>query len=127
MKRTWTIIGVRDIPFSFKWYLSLFGQPASAPGHEYWGQICDSDGTVLLCLHQWGSHDHPSLMSPDKALPGNGLLLFFRVDDFDVALQRACTLVSQLDEGPHVNFVTGTREFALRDPDGYYVIVSALA
>jgi hypothetical protein len=23
------------------------------------------------------------LMSPDEASPGNGLLLFFRVDDFD--------------------------------------------
>jgi hypothetical protein len=25
MKRTWTIIGVRDVPASFKWYQSLFG------------------------------------------------------------------------------------------------------
>jgi len=41
-------------------------------------------------------------MSPDKGQPGNGLLLFFRVDDFDMAL-------------------------ALRDPDGYYVMVSAVA
>jgi catechol 2,3-dioxygenase-like lactoylglutathione lyase family enzyme len=127
MKRTWTIIGVRDVPLSFKWYLSLFGQPETAPGHDQWGQIRDSDGTVLLCLHQWGSHEHPSLMSPDLALPGNGLLLFFRVDDFDMALQRARALVSQLDEEPHVNAATGTKEFALRDPDGYYVMVSALA
>ena len=29
MKRTWTIIGVRDVPGSFKWYRSLFGQPPS--------------------------------------------------------------------------------------------------
>jgi hypothetical protein len=79
MKRTWTIIGVRDVPFSFKWYQSLFGQAKTAPGHDNWGQICDSDGTVLLCLHHWGAHEHPSLMSPDKALPGNGLLLFRRI------------------------------------------------
>jgi predicted enzyme related to lactoylglutathione lyase len=65
-------------------------------------------------------------MSPDKVQPGNGLLLFFRVDDFDMALQRARGLVSQLDEEPDVNPATGTREFALRDPDGYYVMVSAL-
>jgi catechol 2,3-dioxygenase-like lactoylglutathione lyase family enzyme len=127
MKRTWTIIGVRDVPSSFKWYQSLFGQPETAPGHDYWDQIRDSDGTVLLCLHQWGSHEHPSLMSPDRAQPGNGLLLFFRVDDFDTALQRARALVSRLDEEPHVNPATGTREFALQDPDGYYVMVSALA
>ena len=127
MNRTWTIIRVKDVLGSFKWYQSLLGRPEAAPAHDYWGQICDSDGTVLLCLHQWGSHDHPSLMSPDVAQPGNGLLLFFRVDDFDVALQRARELVSRLDEEPHVNPATGTREFALRDPDGYYVMVSALA
>jgi catechol 2,3-dioxygenase-like lactoylglutathione lyase family enzyme len=126
MKRIWTIVGVRDVAGSFKWYQSLFGQTETAPGHDYWAQICDSDGTVLLCLHQWGSHDHPSLMSPDKAPAGNGLLLFFRVDDFDMALLRARALAARLDEEPHVNPATGTREFALRDPDGYYVIVSAL-
>ena len=103
MKRTWTIIGVADVPVSFKWYQSLFGQRESAPGHDDFGQICDSDGTVLLCLHQWGAHEHPSLMSPDRALPGNGLLLFFRVDDFHSALERARALVSRLDEEPHLN------------------------
>jgi catechol 2,3-dioxygenase-like lactoylglutathione lyase family enzyme len=126
MKRTWTIIGVGDVPSSFTWYQSLFGLPGRSPAHDYWGQICDADGTVLLCLHQWGSHDHPSLTDPDKAEPGNGLLLFFRVDDFDMALQRARKLVSRLEEEPHLNPATGTREFALRDPDGYYVMVSAL-
>jgi catechol 2,3-dioxygenase-like lactoylglutathione lyase family enzyme len=126
MKRTWTIIGVRDVAGSFKWYQSLFGRPETAPAHDYWGQICDTDGTVLLCLHQWGAHEHPSLTSPAKAPPGNGLLLFFRVDDFDTTLQRARALGSRLDEEPQMNSATGTREFALRDPDGYYVMVSAL-
>jgi hypothetical protein len=27
MKRTWTIIGVGDVPRSFKWYQALFDQP----------------------------------------------------------------------------------------------------
>ena len=126
MKRIWTIIGVVDVPRSFSWYLSLFGQPASAPAHDYFGQVLDTDGTVLLCLHKWGAHEHPTLISPDRAEPGNGLLLFFRVDDFDAALSRARTLVTKLAEEPQVNPATGTREFALRDPDGYYVMVSAL-
>ena len=126
MKRTWTIIGVGDVPNSFKWYQSLFGQPETSPAHDDFGQIVDSDGTVLLCLHQWGAHEHPSLMSPDHATAGNGLLLFFRVDDFDMALQRAPTLVTRLEDEPHVNPKTGTREFSLRDPDGYYVYISAL-
>jgi catechol 2,3-dioxygenase-like lactoylglutathione lyase family enzyme len=127
MKRTWPIIGVRDVPSSFSWYQSLFGQPQTRPGHPDFGQICDADGTVLLCLHQWGAHEHPSLLSPELAAPGNGLLLFFRVDDFDLAVPRARALVARLDEEPHVNPNTRTEEFSLRDPDGYYVSINALA
>jgi hypothetical protein len=65
-------------------------------------------------------------MNPDQAPPGNGLLLFFRVDDFELALQRAGALVSRFDEEPHLNPNTQTKEFSLRDPDGYYVTISAL-
>ena len=127
MKRTWTIIGVSDVAASFKWYQSLLGLPATAPAHDYFGQILDTDGTVLLCLHAWGAHEHPTLTSPDAATPGNGLQLFYRVDDFSEALPRACALVPALEEEPGVNPNTGTEEFALRDPDGYYVMVSALS
>ena len=127
MKRTWTIIGVGDVPGSVKWYQALFGQPATLPAHDYFGQILDSDGTVLLCLHQWGAHEHPSLTSPDTASPGNGLLLFFRVDDFDLTQERARSLVARFEEEPNTNPNTGTPEFSLRDPDGYYVTISALS
>src|SRR4051812_39347101 len=82
MKRIWTIIGVRDVPASSKWY---------------------------------------------KAVPGNGLLLFFRVEDFDRALTRARALATRLEEEPHVNPNTRTAEFSLRDPDGYCVTISALS
>jgi hypothetical protein len=53
--------------------------------------------------------------------------LFFRVDDFERALERARALVPRLDEEPHLNPRTQTQEFSLRDPDGYYVTISALA
>ena len=125
MKRTWTIIGVADVARSFEWYRKLFGQPETKPAHDYFGQIVDTDGTVLLCLHKWGDHEHPTLMSPDRAEPGNGLLLFFRVDDFNDVLSRARGLVDRLADEPDMNPATGTLEFALRDPDGYYVMVSA--
>ena len=126
MKRTWTVIGVRDVGLSFRWYQTLFGQPETAPAHDDFGQLVDTDGTVLLCLHQWGAHGHPSLTSRDEATPGNGLLLFFRVDDFDASLKRARALVPGLEEEPHANPNTRTMEFSLRDPDGYYVTISAL-
>ena len=64
-------------------------------------------------------------MSPATSA-GNGLLLFFRVDDYAMALERARDLVDRLEEEPHVNPNTGTLEFSLRDPDGYYLTISAV-
>ncbi len=124
MTRLWTILGVRDVRASYQWYRELLGLLASEPAHDDFGMLCDHDGTVLVCLHAWGAHDHPSLTSPDVAAPGNGLLLFFRVDDHDAVLERARALGHVLTEEPHLNPNTGTLEFSLRDPDGYCVTVS---
>jgi len=66
-------------------------------------------------------------MSPGESPPGNGLLLFFRIDDFDTALKRARALVAEFEEEPHLNPNTQTMEFSLRDADGYYVTISALS
>jgi len=126
MKRTWTIVGVADVGNSLKWYQSLFGQKATVPAHDFWAQVFDDDGTVLICLHQWGAHEHPTLIKPSDRDQGNGLILFFRVDDFEQALQRARTLVPEFEQEPGLNPATGTHEFGLRDPDGYCVMVSAL-
>jgi catechol 2,3-dioxygenase-like lactoylglutathione lyase family enzyme len=126
MKRIWPIIAVRDVAASFAWYQALLGLAPAKPAHDHFGQLLDTDGTVLLCLHAWGAHDHPSLRSAAHAEPGNGLLLFFRLDDFDHALRRARTLGARLEEEPTVNPGTGTPEFSVRDPDGYYVTISAL-
>jgi catechol 2,3-dioxygenase-like lactoylglutathione lyase family enzyme len=127
MKRAWTIIGVKDVARSFRWYQALFGQAPTGAAHDDFGQLLDEDGTVLLCLHQWGVHEHhPPLRSPEAATPGNGLLLFFRVDDYAQALERARSLVDHFEEEPHRNPNTETMEFSFRDPDGYYVTISAL-
>jgi len=126
MKRTWTIVGVKNVAASFRWYQALLGQRRTRPAHREFGQVLDDDGTVLLCLHAWGVEDHPPLTSPDNGTPGNGLLLFFRVDDFDDALKRARALVPRFAEAPQRNPNTRTMEFSVRDPDGYYVTISAL-
>src|SRR4029078_13525185 len=98
MKRIWTIIGVSDVPGSFKWYQSLFGLPETAPGHDHWGQIVDIDGTVFFSPHKWVAHEHLPLMSPDDEKPGNGLLLVFRDVDYEMELKRARTLVDGFEE-----------------------------
>ncbi len=124
MKRLWTILGVRNVPASCRWYQELLGLTPTPPAHEYFGQILDEEGTVLVCLHEWGAHEHPTLTNSAPEAPGNGLLLFFRVDDFDPALDRVRALGLPLEEEPHVNSKTRSREFSLRDPDGYFVTIS---
>jgi hypothetical protein len=43
-----------------------------------------------------------------------------------MALKRALSLVDHFEEEPHLNPNTQTLEFSLRDPDGYYVTISAM-
>ena len=125
MKRTWPIIAVSDVQVSSRWYQTLLIAANNHPGDLIFAQLLDEDGTVLLCLHHWGDHGHPSLMSPSNGAPGNGLLLFFCVSDFDSALKSAHTLTARLAEQPRVNPNTHAMELSLQDPDGYYVTVSA--
>jgi len=128
MKRTWPIIGVEDVATSNRWYLSLLGQEPRPPGHDDFDLITDDDDTVLVALHQWGAHgEGPPLKALGAEPPGNGALLFIRVDDFEAALDRARTLVDRFETDPEV-FLSGpdTPTFTVRDPDGYYVMINAL-
>jgi hypothetical protein len=108
--------------------LSLLGQEERPPGHDDFDLITDDDGTVLVALHEWGAHgEGPPLQTLGNDPPGNGALLFIRVDDFEAALARARILVPRFETDPEV-FLSGpdTPTFKVRDPDGYYVMVNAL-
>lgn len=124
MKRTWPIIGVADVAKSSAWYMKLLDSENNHPGATVFDQILDKDATVLLCVHHWGDHQHPSLSNPDHATVGKGLLLWFVVDDFDAAWQRAQTMRALVQEPPHTDNGTLMRAFVVRDPDGYYVAVN---
>jgi len=52
-------------------------------------------------------------------------LLWFEVDDFDAAVERARSLRAQVVEEPHVNPGPGHREMWIGDPDGYVVVISS--
>lgn len=129
MKRTWPIIAVSDVPKSAAWYLQLLGGRQTHPGDTVFDQIVDTDGTVLLCLHHWGPSgprgDHPwrSLANPAPGT-GNGLLLWFVVDDFDAVWERAQGCGASVEEEPNRDNGTGMRTFVIRDLDGYHVAVN---
>jgi hypothetical protein len=51
-------------------------------------------------------------------------LLWFEVDDFDAAVERARSLHAQVIEEPHVNQEAAHREMWIRDPIAYVVIIA---
>jgi catechol 2,3-dioxygenase-like lactoylglutathione lyase family enzyme len=130
VKRVWPIIAVADVKRSAAWYVALLRAQENHPGATVFNQVLDADGTVLLCLHHWGpsgprgDHHWPSLEHPGQGRAGNGLLLWFVVDDLDQAWQRAQELGATIDESPNSDNGTGMRAFVLRDLDGYYVAVN---
>ncbi|GAB6989669.1 VOC family protein [Paenibacillus pini] len=123
MIRTETIIAVDNVVASSKWYQLLLDCTNTHMNGAIFDQLVDADGTILLCLHHWGDHGHPSLLCPDQGLVGNGLSLFFRLNDFDKAWDRAKKLVSKIEAEPHINPLAGHNEFTVRDLDGYYITI----
>ena len=130
MKRTWPFIAVGSVTDSAAWYSQLLNATNTHPGGAVFDQIVDSDGTVLLCLHHWGpsglrgDHEYPSLSHMAGGQPGNGLLLWFVVEDFDSAWERAKGIAASVQEPPNKDNGTLMRAFVIRDHDGYYVAVN---
>jgi hypothetical protein len=130
MTRTWPIIAVKNVGESATWYTRLLDANNNHPGATVFDQILDTDGTVLLCLHQWGpsgargDHQWASLAHPANGQAGNGLLLWFVVDDLDSAWERAQALDASIVETPNTDNGTSMRAFVVRVPDGYQVAVN---
>ena len=120
------LIAVRDVRASSRWYSELLAADAlpDHPHRDVYDRIFCS-GRLILQLHAWDEENHPNLIDADAAPPGHGVLLWFQVDDFDVAVERARGLGAQIIEEPHVNRAPGHKEIWLRDPDGYVVVVSS--
>ena len=70
-----------------------------------------------------GDHDWPTLSNPTEG-GENGLLLWFVVDDFDAAWERAQILRALVEEEPDTDNGTGMRTFVIRGLDGYHVAVN---
>lgn len=85
--------------------------------------LADQDGTVLLCLHKWEEHSHPTLNNP-KIAAGNGLILYFRVDNLNQIWENAKSLNAGIEEEPNMNKNSGKEEFSIRDLDNYYLTIS---
>ena len=63
------------------------------------------------------------MINPDVT-PGNGLILYFRTEHMQLIRQNAERLGYPVEEEIHKNPNSSKMEFSLRDPDGYFLIVS---
>ena len=116
------IIAVSDVPKASNWYQSVFDCKSIHGGEEF-DVLVNEREEVLICLHKWDHHDHPTMKNPEIS-PGNGLILYLRTEKLEQIRRNLKDLHYALEEDIHLNPNSGKREFSFRDPDGYYLIVS---
>ena len=81
------LICVRNVEASSRWYQRLLNCQSAHGGPNYERLVFS--GELVLQLHRWEvEHHHGRIGDPNDLPPGNGLLLWFEVDDFDVAIAR---------------------------------------
>jgi len=128
--RSQTLIAVRDVEASSRWYQELLGLRSDHGGPHYERLL--SGDTLVLQLHSWDTeHDHGRIGDPDREI-GNGVLLWFgETADFDGAVARAERLGATVVLPPHRNPPAGQgngpghRELWIKDLDGYTVVVAS--
>lgn len=118
------IIAVNDVEASSRWYQGLLGCRSVHGGKEF-DVLADGNGEIILCLHRWGAHEHPTMMNA-SITPGNGLILYFRTDAMDDLRANAKRLGYPIEEDVHRNPNSTKMEFSLRDPDGYYLTITEM-
>ncbi|HEX5399179.1 MAG TPA: VOC family protein [Verrucomicrobiae bacterium] len=122
------LICVRDVESSSRWYQRLLGCGSDHGGPNYERLV--RQGRLVLQLHRWEEkHHHGQIGNPNLA-HGNGVLLWFEVDDFDAAMARAAELQAKIVLPRHRNPPDGNGgpnhwEIWLRDPDGYTIVLAS--
>jgi catechol 2,3-dioxygenase-like lactoylglutathione lyase family enzyme len=133
--RAQPLIVCRDVRSSARFYEQLLGCKSTHEGgnhyeydrlvdpelhHSKWG----TDGLILQ-LHAWEADHHHAHLGDPKLPIGNGVMLWFEIDDFDAAVQRARKLNARIILDVHWNPNAQHRELWLSDPDGYTVVLAS--
>lgn len=116
------IIAVKDVNESAIWYQQVFGCKRIHGGNEF-AVMEDENHEILICLHVWGEHEHPSMTNPNIT-PGNGLILYFKTDNLNKIRDNIKQINHPVLEEIHVNTNSSKKEFSLRDPDGYFITIT---
>jgi predicted enzyme related to lactoylglutathione lyase len=125
-----TMIAVRDVEASSRWYQQLLGLQSGHGGPHYERLL--ADGVIAMQLHTFDiEHHHGRIGDADREV-GNGVVVWFgEVADFDGVVTRAAELGATIVQPPHRNPPEGQgngpghREIWIKDPDGYTVVVAS--
>lgn len=129
MVRSQPLIAVTDVEASSRWYQQLLGCQSAHGGAEYERLVVND--SLVLQLHRFEvEHHHGAIGDPDDRPYGNGLLLWFELDDFDAAAARSVAMAAEIVLPRHRNPPSGEGgpnhwELWLRDPDGYLVVIAS--
>lgn len=128
--RPQTLLAVRDVEASSRWYQRVLGLRSDHGGPDYERLL--ADGELVLQLHRWDvEHHHGPIPAADGPV-GNGVLVWFgEVSDFDGVVERVAQLDAPVVRPPHRNPPEGRgngpghREIWVTDPDGYTLVVAS--
>jgi catechol 2,3-dioxygenase-like lactoylglutathione lyase family enzyme len=118
------MIAVRDVRATAEWYRRLLACQGDDVADDF-ARIRDGD-RVLLLVHARDAQEHGAWDPVVRGRVGDGFLLWILTEDFDAVYDRAVALVAEILREPHRNGEDDTREFTLRDPDGYSIAISTL-
>ena len=122
-------IAVDDVRRSSLWYQRLLGcrspmAPESAH-RELFDLLEDSQGNSVIILSRWDHNPLASLRNKASGPAGHGIVLFFSVPEFEKSWAQAQALDAEVLAEPHPSRGFEIPEYTVRDPDGYFVTVSA--
>jgi catechol 2,3-dioxygenase-like lactoylglutathione lyase family enzyme len=123
------LIAVTDVEASSRWYQRLLGCKSAHGGREY-ERLVVGDRLVMQ-LHSFEvDHHHGPIGNRSDKPYGNGVLLWFEVDDFDAVYARAQAMQAEMVMPKFRNPPDGRGgpnhwECWLRDPDGYTVVIAS--
>ena len=117
------LIAVNDVEASSRWYQQLLGVRSDHGGPEY-ERLVAGDTLVMQLHHFEVDHHHGAIGDPLDRPYGNGVLLWFEVDDFDDVLTRAAEMGVEVVLPKHRNDPEHW-ECWMRDPDGYGIVVAS--
>jgi len=95
------IIAVKDVEASSKWYQKILGFKRTHGGNEFAVMVSEDD-EIVLALHKWGDHNHPTMINPNLTA-GNGVILYFRTKNLNIIRQNVSDIEGVIEVDIHLN------------------------